>query len=180
MKIAVIGGREFTDEKLMNRILTDFVKPEDEIISGGAKGADSMAEKWSKEHNIKFQAFKPEANQEYYFAKRNSEVADACDILIAFPDKNSHGTYHTVGLAIGYKKRVIVIKDADAELENRLKEIFTIANALESFKLKCYSKLQTGFKDIHEYQDFIMGNAPCNYNLNTINLKYQKIKEGSK
>jgi hypothetical protein len=40
--------------------------------------------------------------------------------------------------------------------------LLRIARALEEFKLKCYKRMN---KD-PEYDDFILNNAPCNYDLN--------------
>lgn len=51
----VCGGRDFTDEKSLRRIL-DFTlavrgRP-DRIIHGGAPGADTFADKWAADHGI--------------------------------------------------------------------------------------------------------------------------------
>ncbi len=50
MNIAVIGTRTFNDYKLLFNILREYdIKL---IISGGAIGADKLAERYAKENNI--------------------------------------------------------------------------------------------------------------------------------
>lgn len=59
---------------------------------------------------------------------------------------------------------IIKKKWLPADIENILK----ITRALEDFKLKCYERMNKGDKD---YDEFIMNNAPCNYNLILIERK---------
>lgn len=47
MKIAVIGGRDFNDYSTLSFIVSEH-KPS-MLISGGAKGADALAEKFSRD-----------------------------------------------------------------------------------------------------------------------------------
>ena len=54
-----------------------------------------------------------------------------------------------------------------------IKQLFQIAEALEKFKLKIYERLGKGDK---EFDDFVMNNAPCNYNLDTIEKKLKELK----
>ena len=46
-RIGIVGSRQFTDEALMSHVLTRFIASGDDItiISGGAKGADTLAER---------------------------------------------------------------------------------------------------------------------------------------
>lgn len=59
MKIAIIGDRTITDPK----ILEDAIKASGftitEVVSGGAKGADTLAENWAKKNKIPIKVFKP-------------------------------------------------------------------------------------------------------------------------
>ena len=54
MKLAIVGSRHFDDYKKMSDFvlskidLTDI----DTVVSGGAKGADTLAERFAREHNI--------------------------------------------------------------------------------------------------------------------------------
>lgn len=63
-----------------------------------------------------------------------------------------------------------------AELRKYTKQVLLIARALEDFKLKCYERLN---KD-KEFDDFIMNNAPCDYNLLRIERKFDELFAGEK
>ena len=56
MKLAVVGCRDFEDYDFFKRYLEAIIKVHSlepvEIVSGGAKGADSLAERWANENNI--------------------------------------------------------------------------------------------------------------------------------
>lgn len=108
MKIAVIGSRTFVDYDLLKRAL----KPHsiDLIVSGGAKGADSLAERYAKDHNIETLIFKPD--WEVYGKRagymRNIDIVDSCDLVIAFWDKQSKGTKHSIDYAKKINREVII------------------------------------------------------------------------
>lgn len=57
MKLAVIGSRGFRDDKLMSSRLSEL-KPS-LVISGGARGADQMAETWARRNGVETQIFLP-------------------------------------------------------------------------------------------------------------------------
>jgi hypothetical protein len=101
MKLAVIGSREITDREFIEKILEMFSPEIDEIISGGARGVDSIAEEWAKRRGIKVQVFKP--NYSSYGKRaplvRNEQIVTACDYLIAFWDGQSRGTKYTINSA---------------------------------------------------------------------------------
>lgn len=68
------------------------------VISGGAVGADALAEEWAIENKIEFQVFKPQhkdfpKNIRRYAAPhaRNTLIAEHYDIILAFWDGQSTG-----------------------------------------------------------------------------------------
>jgi predicted Rossmann fold nucleotide-binding protein DprA/Smf involved in DNA uptake len=63
MKIAVIGSRDFNDYDFLSESLK-FLSSNDTIISGGARGADSLAERYAKENQINFVVFPGMKNRE--------------------------------------------------------------------------------------------------------------------
>lgn len=87
------------------------------VISGGAIGIDTIAEKWAKANKIEFLAYLP--NWKLYGKAaglvRNKEMVDACDIVFAFWDGKSKGTLDTLKYAqsIGRKYIVHLIEDLD-------------------------------------------------------------------
>lgn len=61
-------------------------------------------------------------------------------------------------------------------MEENIKSLILIASELEAFKLKVYTLLNKE----KWLDDFIMNNAPCNYNLQTLIRDIQEGKVGKK
>lgn len=111
MKIGVVGCRHFNDYRFLKAILVKHTKlGEHSIVSGGAKGADSLAKKYAQEFNIPIEEFFPDWNRHGRSAgpRRNKQIVDASDIIIAFWNGRSMGTASTVGLAVKVKKPVYI------------------------------------------------------------------------
>lgn len=109
MKLAVIGSRTFRDKRLLAKVLAEM-NP-DEVISGGADGADKLGEQWAKKFNIPTQIFYP--NHKVYrhpYHHRNRLIVEACDELVAFWDGSSTGTKYTINYAKRMNKPVTIIK----------------------------------------------------------------------
>jgi len=108
MRVAVIGSRSFNDYKALKERLDQF--PVDVIVSGGARGADSLAERYAMEHNKELLVFPAEWNK---FGKRagfirNKDIIDNCDFVIAFWDGSSNGTRHSLTYASSIGKPLLV------------------------------------------------------------------------
>ena len=108
MKLAIIGSRNLIIENLSNYIKQDV----DEIVSGGAKGPDSAAVNYAKEHNIRFTEFLPDYYRYKRSAplKRNQKIAEYADEALAFWDGSSKGTLYTIALFKKLGKKVTIIK----------------------------------------------------------------------
>lgn len=108
MKIAVIGSRTFTNYELLSSVLNKLEI--DLIVSGGAKGADHLAEQWANEKQIKTLIFKPDWNTHGRKAgfMRNLQIIDSCDSVVAFWDGESKGTKHSLDYAKKIGKGVTV------------------------------------------------------------------------
>ena len=97
MKIAIVGSRNICEADIEG-----YVSTADEIVSGGAKGVDSLAEKYAKQKGIKLTVFLPEY-QRYARAApimRNKKIVDYADKVIAFWD----GYYFIAGEVFAYAK----------------------------------------------------------------------------
>jgi len=111
MKVIIAGTRDFSDYNLLTKVC-DFMLSKAksvEIISGGARGADSLGEKYAQDRGYECKRF-PADWEKYGKAagyKRNSEMANVADSLIAFWDGKSRGTQHMINLA---KKKGLQIK----------------------------------------------------------------------
>jgi len=114
MKLAIVGSRDFEDYELCKKtILKNFnINAITEIVSGGAKGADSLGEKFAKENNIKLTTFLPDWDK---FGKkagflRNTTIVENSDIIIAFWKNKSKGTQDTISKARKTNKIVIIME----------------------------------------------------------------------
>lgn len=108
MRLAIVGSRTFGDyEKLEKFIRDNFdVDSITHIISGGAKGADSLGERFAKENAKELVVFPAEWKKYGKSAgfKRNVDIINACDVCVAFWDGKSHGTKHDIDLCEKYGK----------------------------------------------------------------------------
>lgn len=89
-----------------------------EIVTGGAAGLDTIAEKWAKRHGIEWICFLPQYKiygGKWAPIKRDEEMINYCDELIAFWDGKSPGTKYSINYAIkmGRKVNVHIIEDLD-------------------------------------------------------------------
>jgi len=96
MKFAIVGSRTFENYDLVKKTLKDLEITE--IVSGGAKGADSLAEKYAKENNIPTKIFKPDWEKFGRAAGmiRNKHIIDYSEKVIAFWDGISKGTKNSI------------------------------------------------------------------------------------
>lgn len=110
MRLAIIGSRSFDDYALMAKELNSIHKIE-LIVSGGARGADSLAEKYAREKKIPTTIFKPDWNKYGRAAGmiRNKLIIESSDAVIAFWDGISPGTANSIQRARDAKKHVKIV-----------------------------------------------------------------------
>nr|DAY41537.1 MAG TPA: Protein of unknown function (DUF2493) [Caudoviricetes sp.] len=110
MKLAIIGSRSFTDTELAWNTYKNlpFLDQITHIVSGGAKGADSIAEllaKWSgKEMIVHYPDWDKYGKQAGFI--RNRLIINDSDCVLAFWDLKSKGTLNSIQLAT--KKGILV------------------------------------------------------------------------
>jgi hypothetical protein len=102
--VGIVGSRNFNDYKLLCTVITNWIKENGsikKIVSGGCKGADTLAEKYADENKIEFVVHNAEWDKYGKAAGpiRNKKIVDDVTHLIAFPEKISLGTANTIGLA---------------------------------------------------------------------------------
>ena len=103
MKVIVAGGRNFVDYKLMKVYLDAWLnkRPNVTIVSGCAKGADILGERYAQEAGHSLLRM-PAAWNKYGKAAghiRNASMAKVADALVAFWDGESKGTSHMILVA---------------------------------------------------------------------------------
>lgn len=103
-KVIVAGGRDFNDYELLKSKL-DYVLqkklPNVTIVSGTARGADRLGEKYATERGLEVVKFPAEWDKYGKSAgyRRNAEMADYADGCVCFWDGKSRGTKHMIDLA---------------------------------------------------------------------------------
>lgn len=119
-RLAIVGGRDFNNEELMSEYVAMFMRnyqedemeiPNIEIISGGAKGADSLGAKLALVWGVPVTVFKPEWDKYGKSAGflRNQTIVDNCDIVLAFWDGMSRGTADTIEKAKRSRKPTFIV-----------------------------------------------------------------------
>jgi hypothetical protein len=108
IKLAIVGSRNYTNYPQFSTFIQSTlslwsITPSNliEIVSGGAQGADLMAEKWAREHKIPIKIFKPDWNKWGKSAGplRNQQIIEYATHVIAFPSKDGRGTQDSIARA---------------------------------------------------------------------------------
>jgi hypothetical protein len=115
LKIIVAGSRGFNDYQLLKSKLDFFLKdklPNVIIISGTAKGADTLGERYAKENNL--ECIRKPADWELHGRRagyiRNEAMASIADACIVFWDGNSPGTKNMIEIAHDCGLHLLVIR----------------------------------------------------------------------
>lgn len=107
MKLLIAGSRNLTDIDLEKYIPNDV----ELIISGGAKGIDTLAENYADKKGISKLIMRPK--YELYGKgaplKRNEEMIKIADQVLVFWDGKSRGTRFTIDKAKKQNKPVNVV-----------------------------------------------------------------------
>ena len=81
------------------------------IVSGGAKGADSLSERYAKENNIPTEIYL--AQWDLFGKKagflRNTTIIENSELVVAFWDSRSKGTRDSIGKANKLKKNTFIV-----------------------------------------------------------------------
>lgn len=114
MKIVIAGSRDFTDWEMFRGYM-NMIPPWisiDEVISGGARGADSFGEEWAKLYGKPVKVFHAEWERLGKKAglMRNAEMSIYGDGLIAFWDGKSKGTEHMIKMMVNAEKWTYVVR----------------------------------------------------------------------
>lgn len=102
-KLIIAGGRDFNDYDLLKSKLDRLLqnKTDVEIVSGKARGADSLGERYAREMGYPIKEFPANWNKYGKSAGyiRNKEMAEYADGCVCFWDGDSKGTKHMIDLA---------------------------------------------------------------------------------
>lgn len=122
MRIAIVGSRSITDDGVVRRVIADalkFLKLKKDtpltILSGGAKGVDSLVQQWAQDVGHDFILFKPyhlldkrAIYEAKYFFVRNKQMVDNADAVIVIWDEESSGCFDAARYALKSSTPVVV------------------------------------------------------------------------
>ena len=123
MNIAIIGSRTFDNYELMKSTVNNYVNQNDVeincVVSGGAKGADTLAEKFANEYDLETIVYKPDWGRLGRGAAlaRNTQIIDHSDIVFAFWNGTSTGTKDSITKAHKKNKIVVMVMVDEETLE---------------------------------------------------------------
>jgi hypothetical protein len=108
MKVLVCGSRTKIDYCFTVFIhLAKLYEEITEIIEGCCpNSADAYAEEYAKYNNINIRHFPSEPRN---YLKRNIEMVQECDMILAFWDGYSYGTAFTIARGVMNNKKVKVV-----------------------------------------------------------------------
>ena len=108
MKLLIVGSRSITEFDL-----SPYIPPNvDTIISGGANGIDSLAEKYADDHRISKYILRPKYNL-YGRAsplKRNEQMVEMADLVLIIWDGHSKGAQFTLKYAKKMNKQFTLVQ----------------------------------------------------------------------
>ena len=123
LRVIIAGSRDFNNYDLLKKSAIDIINKKtmlpdlSRIVSGGARGADTLGERFANEMGLEITRFIPDwdglGKRAGYV--RNAEMAkfavqdDNDGMLIAFWNGKSKGTKHMIDLANKYGLEVHVV-----------------------------------------------------------------------
>lgn len=120
--VCIAGGRDFDDYEYlcscMESVKHLYWDKEIRVVSGAAKGADELGERWAADYGYVVDSHPPdykkfEGAERYAPLARNEEMAEQADVLVAFWDGKSRGTRHMIGCAFKQGLEIHVFRYGD-------------------------------------------------------------------
>ena len=115
MKLAIVGSRGITGIRL-----EDYIKElPSEIVSGGARGIDTLAADYARKNSITLTEFLPDYQKYGRCAPviRNRQIIEAADKVLAIWNGKSRGTQNSISLAkrLGKEVSLFIVDTSDDE-----------------------------------------------------------------
>lgn len=106
MKTIIAGCRDIFDMAIVEEAISCWIFPITEVVCGKAPGIDTVGETWAKAHKIPVKDFPADWNRFGRAAgpKRNAQMAEYSEALIAIWDQKSHGTRNIINIMDGLNK----------------------------------------------------------------------------
>lgn len=168
-RIIVAGGREFNKYRLLEKTLNKLLKEKSKthniiIVSGTAKGADTLGETYATRKKYQIEQFRANWNKYGNFAGilRNEDIAKVANACVCFWDGKSTGTKSMIELAKKYKLQVRVVIYDPYELLECSSKGYTKLSALFA-KVTIFGKTQSIEKHYQLSKRFRGEEPPTNW-----------------
>lgn len=111
-RVGIVGSRSFNDKELMYNYLNSKKQYISMVVSGNAEGADKMGQQWALENELDTLIIPPKWKEHGKGAafRRNKQIVENSDYIIAFHDGVSKGTLNTLEWAKKLDKKIKIIK----------------------------------------------------------------------
>ena len=118
-----MGSRDYPNPAAIERFV-ESLPSNTIVVSGGARGTDTIAENAARARGLKVQVFPAQWNLYGRSAgyKRNVLIVLAANYVVAFWDGTSPGTKHTIDIAKEYGKRVVIYDQNGTNLTDEWNE----------------------------------------------------------
>ena len=118
MKTIIAGSRGIVDYEILKLAINQIDFSITEVVSGCARGVDTLGERWAKENGLPIKEFRADWGR---FGRgagkyRNSDMADYCDGAIILWDGESKGTLDMIHKMRYAGKRAIVFDECGRRL----------------------------------------------------------------
>lgn len=135
VRVIIAGGIDFSNYALLEKTMDWFCRAlkgrVPEVVSGKAKGADSLGEKWAEFRELKIKGFP--ANWDKFGKSagfyRHQEMAWYATHLFAFWDYKSPETKQMIDLALEHRLDVVIVHVETGKRE-RIPNKFNVASQL--------------------------------------------------
>jgi hypothetical protein len=111
VKLLICGSRSIKDPEVIQRaVTTSGFEPITEVVTGGAPGVDTLADRWAHDNFIDRTVMHANWGGRGKGAgyHRNERMVSYSDAVVAIWDGSSKGTAHTIQIARNKGKRCFV------------------------------------------------------------------------
>lgn len=121
MKVIIAGSRDITDMELVVEAVKQSGFEITEVVTGMARGVDTLAEEYGYQERLNIQRFYADWNVYGKMAGkiRNMAMANYAEALIAVWDGKSTGTRHMIEKALEKGMKVYVFNSANRTGEHK-------------------------------------------------------------
>ena len=122
-KVIIAGSRGFSNYKLLREQCNKFLREKRKtsniiVVTGHARGADTLGEKYAQDEGFTLEIYPAQWKK---FGKRagyrrNEQMAEVADALIAFWDGSSKGTKHMIDIM---NEKNLLVRVVEYETNNK-------------------------------------------------------------